>query len=213
LARATGGLLGLAGGQPLADVTRRRAGKRDQARIVALGKVSHGGTPDLGAAMPARQQVGRSEQFAQAQITIAVLRQQQQARSAVAAGLVVGDPDVGADDRLDAGAACGGVELDHAEQVGQVGQRQGRHAVRPRPGDDVVEPGNAVGDRILAVQPQMDETRRGRRCGGGEHGQILPARPRPAVTTCLKRSRTIINRSPFATRAHRPWTISELPSI
>ena len=52
------------------------------------------------------------------------------------------------------------VELDHAEQVGGVGQRQRRHAVGPGARDRVVDAHDAVAHRVLAVQPQVNETRR-----------------------------------------------------
>ena len=49
------------------------------------------------------------------------------------------------------------VELDHAEDVRQVGERQRRHVVGEGGADRVVDAHHAVDDRILAVQAQVDE--------------------------------------------------------
>jgi hypothetical protein len=91
---------------------------------------------DLGAALVLVGQPGLRQQIAQLQVAGAVLRQQQQAERLVAV-VVVGDPGVDPDDRLDALAARRLVEADHGEGVGQVGHGQGRLLVlgrRPRPG-------------------------------------------------------------------------------
>ena len=114
----------------------------------------------LGAALVLVGQPGARQQFAQLQVAHAVLRQQQQARRLVAV-VVVGDPDVDADDRLDALAARCLVELDHAEQVGQVGDGQRRLLVLGRRLDHVVDAHQAVDDRVLRVHAQMDESRTG----------------------------------------------------
>ena len=104
----------------------------------------------LVAAIRAGQPVGELE------IAVARLAEQQQAIRGVALG-VVRDPHVASDDRLDAGLARGSVELDHAEDVGQVGERQRRHPVGRRRGHRGVDAHHAVDDRIFAVQAQMNE--------------------------------------------------------
>jgi hypothetical protein len=76
----------------------------------------------------------------------------------VAIGAVL-DPDVAADDGLDAVRARGLVELDHAEHVGEIGQRERRHAVGDRGGHRIVNAHDAVGHRIFAVQPEVDVRR------------------------------------------------------
>ena len=74
------------------------------------------------------------EQFAQVQVAGVVLHQQQQpAGLLLAAARGSGSSQMShADDRLDAAAAAGAVELDGAEQVGQVGDRQRHLAVGAR---------------------------------------------------------------------------------
>ena len=79
----------------------------------------------LVAAVGARQPVG------ELQVAGARLREQQRAERLVALGLVR-EPDVAAEDRLDAARARRLVELDEAERVGEIGDRQRRHGVRRR---------------------------------------------------------------------------------
>jgi hypothetical protein len=166
------GLVQLAGREQLPDVAQRAARQRDQAAVVALGQLRAG---DLGAAVAARREVGGGEQFAQAQVAGAILHQQQQARRAVVlvGRILVADPDIAADDGLDALAARRGVELDHAEQVGQVGDRQRRLPVRRRLRDDLIDARQAIGDRVFAVKTEMDEAWKRR---GGHGTAILPPR-------------------------------------
>src|SRR5690606_41946206 len=64
------------------------------------------------------------QQFAEAQITLVIAYQQQQAERFVGI-VVVGQPDVAARDGLDAFAARAFVEFDQAENIGQIGQRHG----------------------------------------------------------------------------------------
>jgi hypothetical protein len=139
--------------QRLADVAEMRAGQGDQAVAAALFEPR---AFDLGVAAVLVATIGIGQQFAQAQITLVVLAQQQQARRLVAVGGVA-DPHVAADDGLDPGAARRSVELDHAEQVAEVGQRQRRHAVRDRARDGIVDAHDAVGDGVLAVQAEVDK--------------------------------------------------------
>jgi hypothetical protein len=123
------------------------------------------------------RQIGGGKQFAQAQVAGAILRQQQQARRGiVAVRCVLADPDIAADDGLDAGRARGRIELDHAEQVGQVGDRQGRLAVGRRLRDRLIDARQAIGDGIFAVEPEVDEFR-GLRHGGHVAAILLPQTP------------------------------------
>ena len=69
-------------------------------------------------------------------------------------------PHVAADDGLDAPCARGLVELDHAEDVAQVRERERGHAIGGRRRDRFVETHHAVDDRILAMQTQVDEAGR-----------------------------------------------------
>jgi len=135
-----------------ADLARDRARQRDQ----AFGPLGEPALPHLGAAAVLVLQPGARQQLGQPEIPGARLHQQKQAVRLVALGLV-GDPDVAADDRLHARGARRLVELDHAEHVGEVGDRQRRHAVRGRALDRVVDAHDPVGDRELAVEPKVDE--------------------------------------------------------
>ncbi len=74
-------------------------------------------------------------------------------------GRLIINPHVAADDGLDALAARRRIKLDHAEKVGQIGQRQGGLLVGHSARDGRVKTGNAVADRIFAVQAKMDELR------------------------------------------------------
>jgi len=104
-------------------------------------------------------QPGARQQLAQVAIAGAVLRQQQQSKRAVAIG-VVRDPQIAADDRLDAAAARGGVEAHRSEQVAQIGQRQRALLVARGRVHRFVDPHQAVDDRELGVQAQMNEAGR-----------------------------------------------------
>jgi hypothetical protein len=99
------------------------------------------------------------DELAQAQVAGPGLAQEQQPEGFVAVGVVL-QPAVGADDRLHAGRAGGAVELDHAEEVRGVGQRQRRHGVGPGARHRLLDAHDSVAHRVLAVQPQVNETRR-----------------------------------------------------
>jgi hypothetical protein len=113
---------------------------------------------DFGATVAARRQIGGGEQFAQAQVAGAILHQQQQARrgrsllTPSSSPIQTSQPMTGLTP-----AARRGIELDHAEQVGQVGDRQCRLAVGRRLRDRLIDARQAIGDRIFAVEPEVDE--------------------------------------------------------
>ncbi len=118
-----------------------------------------GGQPlaaDLGPAAVLVLHVGPGQQLAELAVALAVLADQQHAGGLVPIDLV-GDPGVRADDRLDALAAGALVELDHPEQVGQIGDAQGRHAVGDGAGNGGIHLHDPVGDRVLGVEAQVDE--------------------------------------------------------
>ncbi len=187
----------VAGEQRLADVATLGAGQRDQVRVVARRELRAG---DFGAATTAVAEVGVGEQCAQPQVAGAVLRQQQGAGAVAAAAVArLRHPDVAADDRLDALGARRGVELDHAEQIGEVGQRQRRHAVGGGALDGGVEAHQPVGDGVLGVQAQVYE-------GGSGHGaRFYP--PPPCGTSAGNAStgagRVAAPRRPAADKALR----------
>src|SRR5215470_724880 len=100
---------------------------------------------------------------------------------------VVREPHVTADDRLQALLSRGCVELDHAKYVGQVGERERRHAVGGRSGHRVVDANHAVDDRVLAVQSQVNEEDGSGDCHGVEFYAVwLPSID--ALPTIMTRS-------------------------
>ena len=74
--------------------------------------------------------------------------------------------NLAARDRLEPAHARGAVELDEPELVREVRQCERGHPVRHRCVHRVVDAHRAVGDRVFAVQPQMDEA--GRRHGDAD---------------------------------------------
>ena len=103
--------------------------------------------------------VGAREQAAHLTVTFTVLADQQHATGFVALELVL-HPGIDPNDGLDPLVACALVELHHAEQVDQIGNAQGGHAVSVRAGNRLIDLDDAVGDRILGMQSKMDEARR-----------------------------------------------------
>ena len=100
---------------------------------------------------------GAGQQLAQVEVALPALHQHHHARQR---GCVLGQAlheDLGADDRLDAGTARFLVELDRAEQVVEVGDRQGGLAVGRRRLDDLIDAIGAVDDGKLGVQAQVNE--------------------------------------------------------
>ncbi len=148
-------LAGVVGQQCMPDVAQVGAGQRDQAVRAAFAQPF---LLDLCAAAMLVGAVGAGKPVAELQVTRAGCAQEQGAVGFVAIGLVA-DPDIAADQRLQSLAARDLIELHHAEEVGQVGQRECGHAVRRRCRDRVIDPGNPVDDRVFAVQAQMDERR------------------------------------------------------
>jgi hypothetical protein len=96
------------------------------------------------------------EPLGELQVTFARLAEQQQPVRGVALGFVR-DPHVAADDGFYPCLARGRIELDQTEDVGQIGQRHGGHAIGERRGNCIVDTHHAIDDGIFAVHPQMDE--------------------------------------------------------
>ncbi len=154
-ARQLLGRLGLPADERLADVAGAGAGERDQ----AVGRrLLQPGAREFGTPAALIVQPGARQQAAQPEVARARGAQQEQAEGLVAVGVVL-QPAVGADHGLDAGGARRAVELHHAEQVGDVGDRQRRHAVGRRALHRLVDADDAVRHRVFAMHPQVDETR------------------------------------------------------
>ncbi len=112
--------------------------------------------PQLRAAAIRVASVGPRQPVDEAQVARSGLYEEQRAERLVALG-IVREPDVAAEDRLDARAARRLVELDEAERIGEIGDRQRGHRVGHRRTDRLVDAHRAVGDRELAVQAQVDK--------------------------------------------------------
>ncbi len=102
--------------------------------------------------------ISTRDQRAQIQIAGAVLHQHRHAGRVIAIQ-IVGDPQIAADDRLDAAFARRQIKAHRTEHVGAVGQRQRALPVRRRLGDRVVDSHDAVDDRKLRMQAKMDKLR------------------------------------------------------
>jgi len=147
----------------LANIAGGGARQRDQA--VDADFLEHP-AGDFRAPAYARREVGTRQQFAELQVARPRATEQQQAIRSVRVA-VVGNTDIAAEYRLDPLAARRRVELDQTEDIGEVTECQGRHAVAGRTRNRIIEADDAVGNRILAVQAEMDER-------GFEHPAILP---------------------------------------
>ena len=133
-----------------ADFARGRAGERNQPlRTRTLGARSARGTRpaarvckpralDLGAPAVLVLDPRAGQQLAQAQVAPVRLHEQQQPLPLVAL-LLVFDPDIAADDGLDAPSARRVVELDHPEDIGEISYRERRHTVLDRACHRVVD--------------------------------------------------------------------------
>ena len=168
------------------DIALHRPGESDE----AFGAFAEPGLAQLGAAPVLVLEPGARQELGQPEIARARLREQQQPVGLVALGLV-GNPDIAADDGLHARRARRLVELDHAEDVGEVGHRQGRHAVRGGPRDGFVDAHDPVGDRELAVEPKVDEGGIRHRLAGNWRGENFTTRSSGAnagVWTGIKNS-------------------------
>ncbi len=143
---------GVALAEAVADVAATKAGECDQAR----GAFGEPFALDLRAAAMLVAAIGAGQPLGKLEIALARLAEQQQAIRHVALG-VVRDPHVATDDRLDAGFARGRVELDQPEHVGEIGERQCRHAVGNRGTDRFVDAHHAIDDRVFAMQPEVNE--------------------------------------------------------
>ena len=146
------GLRGIARQQRAADIAEMRAGQAIRPSVSLMEPLA----AQLGPAAMLVLQIG-ARQTAQQQVARAGLAQQQHAVGAVAIGIVA-DVHVAAGNRLDPLAARRLVELDQAEEIVQVGQRQCRHPVLPGRGHRLVHAHHSIRNGIFAVQAEMDES-------------------------------------------------------
>ena len=155
LQRDLGRALGLALQQRRAQRTGLRAGEQDQSALQLLQPGQLAGRLRLAAADVLGP--GPGQKLRQVQVAFLVLHQQQHAGQRARLAAEAFEEDLRAEQRLDALGARFLVELDAAEQVVQVGDRQRRLAVGGRSLDDFVDAIGAVDDGKLGVQAQVDE--------------------------------------------------------
>ncbi len=140
-----------AGQQLRTHLSAARAGQRDQStRARAAVFLEPLGAQLRPVAMLVLQE-GPRQQGTQVEVAAVVLRQQRHAIRTVALG-IVGNPDVAADDRLDAFAARRLVEAHGTEHVRAVGDRQRALAVGGGLAHRIVDPNDPVDHRELRMQ-------------------------------------------------------------
>src|SRR5437763_7930087 len=77
--------------------------------------------------------------------------------AAVAPARIRCEPDLTADDRLDAGFGGGSSKFERAEQIAAVGDRDGRHRLAAAQLNQLLDFDGAGRQRIGAVHPEMDK--------------------------------------------------------
>ena len=117
-------LLGLVVPQRAPDIPRHAAGQGDQPG----GVRQHPVTLHLGETLVLTGEVAARQQARQLAITLVILRQQHQPVRAGGRGRIA-HPQLGAGQGLDARRLRRAVELDQPEEIAQIGERHGRHAV------------------------------------------------------------------------------------
>ena len=181
-----------------ADIAEMGAGQRNQ--TVAVGVTLQLRQPFSANFRATAMQVlqpGARQQFAQLQIAVTILDQQQQARRLVAI-VVVADPDIAADDRFDAFAARSLVELDHAEQIGQVGNAKRCLAILGSGFDYVIDANQAIDDGILGVQAEVDKLR----CRHGRYFTLPPRLPSAKLGNPVSRVYNIDKSTTYRETSH-----------
>ena len=128
--------------------------------VAALPNFARTLAPDFGPAAPVVLGMRPREQLAQPQVAGAIPAEHRRAVRGITVALVA-EPEVATDDRLHAHRPRRFVELDRAEEVGGVRDRERGHAVGRGRGHRVVHACHAVHDRIFRVQAKVDEARRG----------------------------------------------------
>ena len=166
--------------QRLADVAKARARQCNQpvSTNVAKHLPSYLGTP-----AHTWRQISARQQLTKLQVPLMRAAEQQHPVRTIRIGLV-GQKDVTAKHRLDALSTRRGIELDQSEEIGEIGQRQCGHAVRRGACNGVIKTNDAVGDRVFAVQTEMDKA-------GFRHPGILLRRTGSTMTSGIKLRRLV----------------------
>ena len=158
LGQGLAGRLVLAGEQQAADRALGAAGQGDQ----ALGMAAEIVPADLRHLAGVAFHVGQADQLQQVAVAGLVLRQQhdlvrRRLVAVVRRRLVAAQPDLAADDRLQAGIGGGQREFEGAEEVAAVGDGHGRHGPALTGGDQILELDRPFGERIGGMNAEVDE--------------------------------------------------------
>jgi len=153
------GEIAVAGEQGPANRPLGAAGERDQA-LARLGEVVE---RQLGGRARVALQVGPAQQPQEIAVARLALDQDREQggsrRPAVAALIGARDRQQAADHRLDAGARCALAELEGAEQVGTVRDRDRWRLVAPAALQQPLEANRALEQRVAGADAKMDERR------------------------------------------------------
>jgi hypothetical protein len=203
------GEISVAGEQGPADRPFRAAGERDQAlaRRREVGQRQLGRGARIALQMRPAQQ---PQQVAVARLALDQDRQQgRRRRPAVALLIDARDRQQAADHRLDAGARRALAELEGAEQVRPIRDRDRRRLVAPAALQQPLEPHRALEQRIAGADAEMDE-RRMRHQWTSEGGSRLIARKLGQLEPRLNRLATTLGCAGASGR-ERPQSGSTLP--
>ena len=139
------------------DAPREAAGERDDALRVPLEQL-----PVDARLVVVALEVAERGELDEVRVALVRLREQRQVRVALRLRpAVVGDVDLAADDRLDAGLLRLAKELHGAGERAVIGQRDGWHLESRGLLDEVRDPARPVEDRVLGVDVQVNEGRSG----------------------------------------------------
>ncbi len=152
----------------LADPSREAAGERDHA-----GRVPFEELPVDARLVVVALEVAEARQLDQVRVAGLIGREEREVGVALLLGVaVVGDVDLAADDRLDAGSLGRLEQLHGARHRPVIGERDSRHLELGGAFDEVGDPARTVENRVLGVDVKMNK-----RCVG--HAERTPyKRPR-----------------------------------
>ena len=152
----------------LADAAREAAGERDHAGRVPLEEL-----PVDARLVVVALEVAEARQLDQVRVAGLIGREEREVGVALLLGVaVVGDVDLAADDRLDAGSLGRLEQLHRARHRPVIGERDSRHLELGGALDEVGDPARTVENRVLGVDVKVNE-----RCVG--HAERTPyKRPR-----------------------------------
>ena len=153
--------------QTATDIPLARARQRDQAdatRLVQPFTLHHRASQVLPLLISARNQPR------EVAVTLVALRQQHQAKR-LGRIIRIPQPGIHPDHRLHPGGQRRLVEAHHREQIGLIGQPHRRHPVLGGRRDQLLDPNQAVDQRILGMHAKMNERRLHRQAPEGKAGE------------------------------------------